>query len=444
MAHPEHRSSTLVIGNDILSVQRFLEQHKNGSPLSLNGVVGTVVDPKLDRVVGNILESFGLSRALYKKVICDPESLRKHKQLYRDDFSSRLAVTVGEFNSDMNIFAHMMYVTSAPYTSSLGHKTCNEHPSVLPKFRGGHPEIKAYRSGELDGLGFTIHTLNSIQGAGDTGKTVELDNGTVIVHQQVEPSEPYDAAAAEALGEAYERPTEERIRLTVMWAAANVTARAAHLVATATPETMHVVRDEEAFRAEGPERLDFFHSPSFQHLLQSDYEAHLKKNSLSSQQLPFREWHETKYPGYTRALFQDSRDAAFKPAEQIFDIPKVARGINVHPMTRYDFAIKAKTVEAAVKIYQGLLMVARGPNGDQLHSSDGGTERHWVASEGILICSIVTTRDMSSIIGSVSEGYQATTLSVRVGAGRYNGNFQGLMAILDETKEQEDATMGHA
>ncbi|MBI3619261.1 hypothetical protein HY213_04495 [Candidatus Peregrinibacteria bacterium] len=465
----------LMTGSEALTFRRVKEfEKKNPGALEVTGIVTTTRD--LDDVIpvmlgdipgmNHVQPTFTLRQAPWKtdeKLIGSfhnfsyRHTTAKPGKMYsaeREIFSAEAADHILEINPDVVVLANMMYVLSGAYTKrvdrtgkrSLGTKTFNIHPSVEPELVGANPELRAIMEGNRRATGFTLHALNVMYGDLHQGMDVPLDHGTVLAHQRVPPFCSYNAEERRKIGKPYDTHILEMQRIRTMDASSRWVGPVAALYATATPETMRIMKGRDAFAAEG--RLEFYHSEDYEALLRGEYDDWCKKEGMGSMQITFDTWRRTKHPGYQRALFFS--DGEFKTAEEILAMPSEADDTIIHPPTQYDFIIgPEKTKEDAKAIFHRFLQLAGGNDGEQMLTHSVAENRDFFEQDNkwLLFGSITTTASIEQHLKAHCSRIDIRVRHLRIGAPSGvapSNTVRGYHSLLDEARIDHESWAGRS
>ena len=154
----------------------------NGSNLQsiIDHIHAKKLDARIAAVISNRADAFGLDRARS----ADIEALTIDPGNYRSacDFDQKLARTVSRYQPDLVVLAGYMRILSAAFVKRFEGKIINIHPSLLPKYKGLNTHQRAIDAGDRE-HGASVHFV-----------TCELDDGPIIIQQQVDIS-PGETAA---------------------------------------------------------------------------------------------------------------------------------------------------------------------------------------------------------------------------------------------------------
>ena len=154
----------------------------NGSNLQsiIDHIHARKLNARIAAVVSNRADAFGLERARtagIEALTIDPENYPSEY-----DFDQKLARTVSRYQPDLVVLAGYMRILDADFVERFEGKIINIHPSLLPKYKGLNTHQRAIDAGDRE-HGASVHFV-----------TCELDDGPIIIQQQVDIS-PGETAA---------------------------------------------------------------------------------------------------------------------------------------------------------------------------------------------------------------------------------------------------------
>jgi phosphoribosylglycinamide formyltransferase-1 len=174
----------------------------SGSGSNLQAILDACVSGELPAsvvsVFSNKANAYGLTRA--KNAGVEASYFPKQENESRQEYDSRLAVSVSTFFPDYVILAGWMRILSSTFLSFFPNRVINLHPALPGMFPGTHAierAFAAYRRGEILQTGVMVHLVP------DEG----VDNGPVLATETV-PIEPTDTL--ETL-EAHVHETEHKL-----------------------------------------------------------------------------------------------------------------------------------------------------------------------------------------------------------------------------------------
>lgn len=146
----------------------------SGSGSNLQSIIdnASIIDLKIEAVISNNKDAFGLQRAQKSNI---PTHSIDHKSFSsREEFDQSLSQLIDQYNPDIIILAGFMRILTAEFTQKYTGKIINIHPSLLPKFQGLNTHQRALDTGEKE-HGASVHFVTS-----------ELDGGPIIAQSSVE------------------------------------------------------------------------------------------------------------------------------------------------------------------------------------------------------------------------------------------------------------------
>ncbi len=146
----------------------------SGSGSNLQSIIdnASIIDLKIEAVISNNKDAFGLQRAQKSNT---PTHSIDHKSFSsREKFDQRLSQLIDQYNPDIIILAGFMRILTSEFTQKYTGKIINIHPSLLPKFQGLNTHQRALDAGEKE-HGASVHFVTS-----------ELDGGPIIAQSSVE------------------------------------------------------------------------------------------------------------------------------------------------------------------------------------------------------------------------------------------------------------------
>ncbi len=154
----------------------------NGSNLQsiIDHIHAKKLDARIAAVISNRADAFGLDRARSAGI----EALTIDPGNYPSacDFDQKLARTVSRYQPDLVVLAGYMRILGAAFVKRFEGEIINIHPSLLPKYKGLNTHQRAIDAGDSE-HGASVHFV-----------TCELDDGPIIIQQQVDIS-PGETAA---------------------------------------------------------------------------------------------------------------------------------------------------------------------------------------------------------------------------------------------------------
>ncbi len=154
----------------------------NGSNLQsiIDHIHAKKLDARIAAVVGNRADAFGLDRA--RSAGIEAFTIDPGNYSSACDFDQKLARTVSRYQPDLVVLAGYMRILGAAFVKRFEGKIINIHPSLLPKYKGLNTHQRAIDAGDSE-HGASVHFV-----------TCELDDGPIIIQQQVDIS-PGETAA---------------------------------------------------------------------------------------------------------------------------------------------------------------------------------------------------------------------------------------------------------
>ena len=146
----------------------------SGSGSNLQSIIdnASIIDLKIEAVISNNKDAFGLQRAQKSNI---PTHSIDHKSFSsREEFDQSLSQLIDQYNPNIIILAGFMRILTAEFTQKYTGKIINIHPSLLPKFQGLNTHQRALDAGEKE-HGVSVHFVTS-----------ELDGGPIIAQSSVE------------------------------------------------------------------------------------------------------------------------------------------------------------------------------------------------------------------------------------------------------------------
>jgi len=98
---------------------------------------------------------------------------RKAKQRSNEEFNTALVEVAKKYSPQLVVLAGFMRVLTTEFITEFPNCTVNIHPSLLPLFRGLHPQQQALDAGATES-GVTVHYINE-----------EIDAGAIIAQATV-------------------------------------------------------------------------------------------------------------------------------------------------------------------------------------------------------------------------------------------------------------------
>jgi phosphoribosylglycinamide formyltransferase-1 len=132
-----------------------------------------------------------------------PNATRSHKDFpSREAFDDAVQAILEQWETDLVCLAGFMRILSLPFAEKWVGKMLNIHPSLLPDFKGLHPQRQALAAGVSES-GCTVHWVEPA-----------LDDGPTILQRKVPilPGDTEDSLAARILAEEH-KAYPEALRL---------------------------------------------------------------------------------------------------------------------------------------------------------------------------------------------------------------------------------------
>jgi formyltetrahydrofolate deformylase len=110
-----------------------------------------------------------------------PFFLVSHEQISKDEFESKIATIIDQFEPDYIVLAKFMRILSPALVAKFPMRIVNIHHSFLPAFIGANPYKQAFERG-VKLIGATAHFVSN-----------ELDEGPIIAQQIISVNHSYTA-----------------------------------------------------------------------------------------------------------------------------------------------------------------------------------------------------------------------------------------------------------
>jgi formyltetrahydrofolate-dependent phosphoribosylglycinamide formyltransferase len=152
-------------------------------------------------VFSNKAEAPGLAFAAAAGI---PTATRSHKDFpSREAFDAAVQTILEEWETDLVCLAGFMRILSLPFAEKWVGRMLNIHPSLLPDFKGLHPQRQALAAGVTES-GCTVHWVEPA-----------LDDGPTILQRKVPilPDDTEDSLAARILAEEHKAYPEALRRI---------------------------------------------------------------------------------------------------------------------------------------------------------------------------------------------------------------------------------------
>ena len=139
----------------------------SGNGSNLQSIIDTIGADRIDVVISNNPNAYGLARARKHKI----KTVTINHKLYdsRDHFDQTVHKCIESFDSDLIILAGFMRILGASFVQKYENRILNIHPSLLPKYKGLNTYQRAIDDDEYE-HGVSIHVV-----------TPELDGGQVLM-----------------------------------------------------------------------------------------------------------------------------------------------------------------------------------------------------------------------------------------------------------------------
>lgn len=140
-------------------------------------------------VISNKADALGLARAAEAGIATTVIEHKPYKG-HREEFDAALTAALKEAGVDIVCNAGFMRLHSAAFVREWHGRQLNIHPSLLPAFRGLHPQAQALEAG-VRAAGATVHFVSE-----------DMDAGPIIVQGAVPvlPGDDEDTLSARILG----------------------------------------------------------------------------------------------------------------------------------------------------------------------------------------------------------------------------------------------------
>lgn len=139
----------------------------SGNGSNLQAIIDTIGADKINVVISNNPDAYGLIRACFHGINTHVVNHRLYDS--RDQYDQALHQCIGYYNPDLIILAGFMRILGASFVQKYENRILNIHPSLLPKFKGLNTYQRAIDDGEYE-HGVSIHIV-----------IPELDGGTVLM-----------------------------------------------------------------------------------------------------------------------------------------------------------------------------------------------------------------------------------------------------------------------
>ncbi len=122
-------------------------------------------------VLSNKADAAGLDYAAQNGI---PTEILNHKDFdSRESFDTKMQLVLEKHGIELVCLAGFMRILSADFVAKWPDKILNIHPSLLPKYKGLHPQRQALEANE-DESGCSVHLV-----------TKELDDGPILAQSRV-------------------------------------------------------------------------------------------------------------------------------------------------------------------------------------------------------------------------------------------------------------------
>lgn len=153
----------------------FLGVLISGRGSNLKAIIDAIGDGRLDAriavVISNRADAPGLEHARAAGIETLVISHRAHAT--REDYDSALVAELRKRNVALVCLAGFMRLLSPVFVDAFPNRILNIHPSLLPKYRGLHPQQQALDDGATVS-GATVHFVNK-----------DLDAGPIVLQREV-------------------------------------------------------------------------------------------------------------------------------------------------------------------------------------------------------------------------------------------------------------------
>jgi len=172
-------------------VNRRLGVLISGRGSNLKAIIDAIEQKRLDAsiaiVISNRADAPGLDHA--RKAGIETLVISHKGFTTRDEYDRALVNALKERNVALVCLAGFMRLLSPVFIDAFLNRILNIHPSLLPKYRGLHPQQQALDDGAIVS-GATVHFVNA-----------ELDAGPIVLQQEVpvKPGDTVDTLAARIL-----------------------------------------------------------------------------------------------------------------------------------------------------------------------------------------------------------------------------------------------------
>ncbi len=146
----------------------------SGRGSNFQAIHQAILSGSLSAKIGLVLsdrDAAGLSYANTHQiptVICRPSDYST-----REAHDTAMLTQCQDAQADWIVLAGYMRILSAEFLSNYSNRVLNIHPSLLPKFKGLHPQRQALAAGEVES-GCTVHYV-----------VPEVDSGPIILQRRV-------------------------------------------------------------------------------------------------------------------------------------------------------------------------------------------------------------------------------------------------------------------
>lgn len=335
----------------------------------------------------------------YAHVPYEAARLKKEPD-YRKNYCLQLLNRLQGMKPDWILLDNFKIILDEVITKEFPGHVVNIHPSILPLNKGWRTEQMADpHLGNInpEALGYTIHLVSE-----------DLDGGPTLFQQRVDP-DPFDEEEIAEFGtrEMYDKYREEVIRLKVIEAESKYSASVMEIVTSDRPRV--IVRDEEAFNAEG--RPGFELTPAYTRSLELDHEEWQKRNNA---EIPFEQWKQNDRKPYERVLFKEGDE--YKTLEAILKAEPIAPEQTHAPLSRYNFKLRGGADHKALYDKYMKILGAIEKTGKFKHQVVFASQD--VDGKPCLVCSIFTTSKVNQILQPFGVDFTVRTMAVGVTAQR--------------------------
>ena len=147
----------------------------SGRGSNLKAIIDAIADGRLDAriavVISNVADAPGLAHARAAGI--ETVILSHRGCSSREDYDRTLVRQLNERGVELVCLAGFMRLLSPVFIEAFADRILNIHPSLLPKYRGLHPQQQAIDDAAAVS-GATVHVVNK-----------ELDAGPVILQESV-------------------------------------------------------------------------------------------------------------------------------------------------------------------------------------------------------------------------------------------------------------------